>query len=276
MEITVGLFLMLLGFAFICEYCDSSMGMGYGTILTPALILIGLSPTVVVPAVLLSQAFGGLTASLLHHELKNVSFTPESKDFKLVLIISGFGILATVFAAIIALNIPQAFLKTYIGSLVLVTGLVLLRNRAFTFSWKKMIAVGIISAFNKGISGGGFGPIVTGGQILSGQDHKAAVGVTTLAQAPICICGFFTYLIGRTINELGGNMLEMPFVDFLGKMFSPEMFQWELFLALFLGCVLVAPFGAFTTRTLKKEKIHRLLGILITSLGILTLIKTWI
>ena len=276
MEITVGLFLLLFGLAFFCEYIDASLGMGYGTILTPVLLIVGFTPQLVVPAVLLSQAFGGLTASLLHHELKNVSFRPGSRDFKLVVIVSGFGILATILAASVAINLPKNVVKTYIGVLVLVMGLIVLRNRSYTFSWTKMILVGVISAFNKGISGGGFGPVVTGGQVLSGQDHKAAVGVTTLSEAPICICGFFTYLIGRTVQEVGGDVLAMPFTSFLSEMFSARMFQWELFLALILGSVLVAPFGAFTTRLLKPRGLHLILGSLITVLGVWTLAKTWL
>ena len=275
MEITVGFFLLLLGLAFVCEFIDSSLGMGYGTILTPVLLIMGFAPILVVPAVLLSQAFGGLTASVLHHEFKNVSFSPDSRDFKLVLIISGFGILATIFAAAVAINLPKTAIKTYIGVLVLVMGVIVLRNRPLDFSWKNMIAVGIISAFNKGLSGGGFGPVVTGGQVLSGQDRKAAVGVTTLSEAPICICGFFTYLIGRTIVNAEGKVLDLPFTTFLKDMFSPQMFQWELLLALILGSVLVAPFGAFTTRVLKPERMHIILGLLITTLGAWTLIKTW-
>ena len=163
MEVTVGMFLALLVFAFVCEFIDSSLGMGYGTILTPSLLIIGFDPLVVVPAVLLSQAFGGLSASVFHHQFENVSFRPDSKDFKIVLIISGFGIVATVFAALISINLPKIILKTYIGIMVLVMGFIILLNRTFIFSWGKMIAIGIISAFNKGISGGGFGPVVTGG-----------------------------------------------------------------------------------------------------------------
>jgi uncharacterized membrane protein YfcA len=236
----------------------------------------GFSPTLVVPAVLLSQAFGGLTASILHHEMRNVSFRPGSRDFNLVLIISGFGLIATVFGAVVALSIPKIALKTYIGTLVIVMGIIVLSNKKFLFSWKKMIALGIASAFNKGISGGGFGPVVTGGQILSGQDHKAAVGVTTLAEAPICICGFFTYVIGRTIKDVAGNVLDMPFAEFLKEIFSPRLFQWELFLALVIGSVLVTPFGAFTTKMLKSERMHLFLGVLMLTLGIWTVAKAWL
>jgi len=160
-EITVGMFLLLFALAFVCEFIDSSLGMGYGTIMSPLLIILGFEPLIVIPAILLSQAFGGFTAAVFHHQFENASFKPGSRDLKIVMIISGFGFVATVAAALLALHIPKVVLKTYIGVLVLVMGGILLSNRTFRFSWKKMIGVGILSAFNKGMTGGGFGPVVT-------------------------------------------------------------------------------------------------------------------
>ena len=276
MEVTVGLFLLLIVLAFLCEYIDSSLGMGYGTILSPILIILGFDPVVAIPAVLLSQACGGFAASVFHHQFKNVSFHPDSKDLKIVFIISGFGILATILAALIAINIPKILLKTYIGILVLVMGMVILSNRKFNFSWRKMIGIGVLSSFNKGISGGGFGPVVTAGQIMAGQKFKAAIGATTLAEAPICIASFFTYLIARTVTEIKLPIMDMGVKEFLSIMFSPKMFQWELLLALFLGSVFVAPFGAFTTKKLNEKYIHIILGVLIITLGAWTLIKTYL
>ena len=125
MEITVGLFLALIALAFVCEFIDSSLGMGYGTILAPVLIILGFDPLVAIPALLLSQAFGGFAASIFHHQFENVSFRPDSRDLKIVFIISGFGIIATIIAALIAINIPKLILKTYIGILVLVMGIII-------------------------------------------------------------------------------------------------------------------------------------------------------
>ena len=275
MEISVEMFLMLLCFAFICEFIDSSLGMGYGTILTPSLLILGFNPLLVVPAVLVSQAIGGLSASLFHQQFENVNFKGGSSDLKMVISISGLGIIATIIAAIFSINLPKFYLKSYIGILVMLMGILILLNKTFTFSWRKMMTIGLLSAFNKGISGGGFGPVVTGGQILAGRDHKSAIGVTTLAEAPICICGFFAYLIGRTVMEVHTPVLKMPFSGFLKHMFSPSMFQWELILALIIGSVLVTPFGAFTTRLLKTKRIHQFVGVLILVLGMATLFKTW-
>jgi len=45
--------ILLMPLAFVCEFIDSSLGMGYGTSLTPILLLMGFHPLQVVPAVLL-------------------------------------------------------------------------------------------------------------------------------------------------------------------------------------------------------------------------------
>lgn len=146
--------------AFLAEYIDSSLGMGYGTILSPLLIGMGFAPLIVVPAVLFSQAMGGFIAAAFHHEFKNVDFGPKTKDSRMVYIITTFGILATIVAVLVAINIPQEVLKTYIGILVLIMGSLLLLRQKFSFSWGKIVGIGIISAFNKGLTGGGFGPVV--------------------------------------------------------------------------------------------------------------------
>ena len=275
MEITVSMFILLFGMAFFCEFIDSSLGMGYGTILSPVLIIMGFDPLIAVPAVLISQAFGGFTAAIFHHQFENADFTGGSKDLKIVFVVTSFGMVATILAACIALNIPKIYLKTYIGMLVLIMGVILLANRTFSFSWKKMIGIGILSAFNKSLSGGGFGPVVTSGQIISGQEHKGAIAATTLAEAPICTVGFCTYLIGRVIQETDTSILKMPASDFFSIMFSTRLIQWELVLALLLGSVFVAPFGAFTTKIMKTKKLSLVLGILVTSLGVWTLWKTF-
>ena len=67
-----------------------------------------------------------------------------------------------------------------------------------------MLLVGLVSAFNKGLSGGGFGPVVAGGLVIVGQEAKAAIATTTAAEVPVCIAGFLTYAIGATLSAKGG------------------------------------------------------------------------
>ena len=259
--------------AFICEIIDSSLGMLYGTILSPSLIIAGFDPLIVVPSILLSQAMGSFIASTMHHRLHNAHFhinTDEeapvlgkglmnwlrrntSKDLKVVLVITFIGVIVTILAATTAIHIPKIVLKTYIGVLVFAMGVILLLKTKFTFSWKKVFGVSLISAFNKGISGGGFGPIVTSGQIISGRGAKKSIGTTALSEAPICLAGFLTYWL---VNG---------------------MQNWNLVLLLSIGAVLGGFIGPFITARIKSEKVLILsLGIMVTLLGLWTLAKTWI
>jgi len=265
--------ILIISAAFVCELIDSSLGMLYGTILSPVLIIAGFDPLVVVPSILFSQAIGGIIASIGHHRLKNVDFSVKgdvmkrlsdlgyietfrrstTRDLKVVFVVTSLGILATIIAALTAISIPKVALKTYIGILVLAMGIILLLRTRFNFSWRKILGIGVLSAFNKGISGGGFGPVVTSGQLITGRESKRSIGATTLSEAPICITGFLTYLIRNGLPS------------------------WNLVLVMTAGSIAGAIVGPHITAKFKSEKKLRLgLGILVTLLGIWTLVKTWL
>jgi len=79
--------------AFITEYMDSTLGMGYGTTLTPLLILLGFEPMQIVPSVLLSELITGLFAGFTHHSVGNVDFRPKTMNVrKIVKALKEFGI----------------------------------------------------------------------------------------------------------------------------------------------------------------------------------------
>ncbi len=127
----VDLILLILG-GFLGELLDSSLGMLYGTILSPVLIIAGYDPLIVVPSILLTQAVGGLIAAVGHHRLRNADFSIDNvalkrrkgstifsslkkattRDFKIVIVVAVLGIVASVFASLVATSIPKAALKT--------------------------------------------------------------------------------------------------------------------------------------------------------------------
>ena len=264
---------LLLVCGFVGELLDSSLGMLYGTVLSPVLIISGYDPLVVVPSILLTQAAGGLIAAFMHHRLRNADFRVDrgalkgtdsrhwiqafrhatTQDFKVTLVVGILGVTASVFAAFVATSIPKTALNTYIGVLVLLMGTLLVSRKSFTFSWRRMLGIGAISAFNKGLSGGGFGPIVTAGQMISGREGAKSVGSTTLAEAPICIAGFVTYILMNGIRS------------------------WSLVIFLGIGAIAGALVGPFLTARFKSERRVRVsLGLLVIVLGIWTLVKTWL
>lgn len=187
--------IILLVLAFICELTDSAIGMMYGTLLSPMLILAGFSPFHVIPSLLLSQAIGGFIATYRHNKFKNAELNRKSTDTKIAGLIIGLGIIAVIIGAFIGSIISPLYLKAYIGILCVAMGSMVLRKHKFNFSWLKIAMIGLISSFNKALSSGGFGPIVATGNIASGVETKRAIAITDFAEAPICVMSFIAWLI---------------------------------------------------------------------------------
>ena len=262
--------------AFFAEYIDSTLGMGYGTTLTPLLMLLfGFSPLQVVPAILLSELVTGLLAGFTHHSVGNVNLKPKTirisriiRSFRengvaksinrglplhlrVTMVIALCSIIGTVASVFIAVKLPKFYLTLYIGLLVLVIGVVILAtiNRNFGFSWKKIIGLGLIASFNKGLSGGGYGPVVTGGQLISGVEGKSAVGITSLAEGLTCIVGVCAYFF------IKGNI------------------DWKLAPYLVVGAVLSVPLSAYSVKLIKTNRLKVMIGVLTIILGLFTLGK---
>jgi len=236
---------------FISEYLDSGLGMGYGTALAPILIIFGYEPLKVVPAILISQLVTDIAACFSHHGCGNVDLNFKSKDFKVALFLGLISSIGAIISVILALKIPKWILTLYIGLLVVSMGILILVTikRPMKFSWKKIMGFSFLAAFNKGISGGGYGPLVMGGQMLSGVCPKNAIGITAFAEAVTCLVGFITYLL-------------------LGK-----HIDWKLTILLILCATPAVPFAALTAKKINADKLRFYVGIFITMLGVLTLFR---
>jgi len=238
--------------AFACEFVDSSLGMGYGTTLTPILLLMGYELKTTVPVVLLSEFLTGLTAGGFHHALGNADFRLRSRDSKVVAVLSASGIIGAILAVQFLTGVPKSTAKLYFAIMITVMGLlILLRRRgSYRFSWGKVLGLGLVSSFNKGMSGGGYGPLVVGGQVLSGCDTKSAVGCTSLSESFVCLVA----LIGFALKGVYPTpALAVPIV---------------------LGAMLSAPCAAAMTRFLDARlDLKRLIGAVVLVLGILCFSK---
>ena len=112
-----------------------------------------------------------------------------------------------------------------------------------------MLLVGAVAAFNKGLSGGGYGPLVTSGQVVSGIDAKKAVAITSLAEALTCLVGLAAYaLLGKSIN-------------------------WELALPLATGAMLSVPVATLTVRRVSEQTMRVGVGVATCALGLLAVAK---
>jgi len=244
---------LLMPLAFFCEYIDSTLGMGYGTSLAPILLLLGFEPLQIVPAILFSEFVSGITAGFFHHSLQNVNFRPHTKDARVAFVLSICGVIGAVVAVFVAIKLPPKVLKLFIGGIVTFMGIFILAtfNRRPRFTWRKITVLGAIASFNKGMSGGGYGPLVMGGQMLSGIGVKNAVGITSLSEGITCFAGITAYFFMA------------PHID------------WVLTPWLMAGAVLSVPFAAHTIKRIPERRIKFIVAIVVLVLGCLTLIKAF-
>ena len=263
--------------AFVCEYVDSTLGMGYGTTLTPLLLLMGYKPLEIVPVILLSELISGLMAGAFHHFQGNVNFRPNGwpsagwsgllrprdywrslrqslpMDLKVALLLGACSMVGAVASVVLAVRLPSRWLKLYIGGLVLCMGLLVLvmRKRRLAFSIRRLTILGLIASFNKGLSGGGYGPVVTAGQVLCGVQGKNAVAITSLAEGLTCLVGLVAYLLVG--NDPAG---------------------WKLGPAIVIGAVLSVPLSARSVRLIRTDILTLAIAAVTIVLGVLTLVRT--
>jgi len=260
--------------AFACEYVDSTLGMGYGTALGAILIIFGLDPKQVVFTVLFSELLTGLFSGVMHHYVGNVNFKTNkiidvhdiakigwkdalkhkfTLDLRIAMVIALCGSVGVIIAAVTVFTIPTFYMKMYIGIVVLSMGvlILILRNRQIRFSWPRVVTLGTVAAFNKGMSGGGYGPLVTAGQILSGVNSRNAIGITSLAEGCTCFFGVVTYLLLTK---------QTPYLDI-----APYII---------IGALSSVPISAFSVKLINEGALKLAIAFATIVLGALVIIKT--
>jgi uncharacterized membrane protein YfcA len=345
--------LIIIAISLIFELLDASIGIGFGTAVTPILLIIGFDVSVVVPSILLSELAAGAVAMTFHALLRNVKLgqkrifrrrrrkskayilpgneiakaksdppnylqdSLESKldefdelevteeeiiivdeedidiseddeieeikiekgslierirnmttDTKVIIVLSFFGIIASILAAIlnVAFEYSHNFtfgVKMYISIMVLSMGILTLifRNRTIKFSFKRIISLGAIAGFNKGISGGGYRPVTVMGQLLSGRKGTPALASTTFSKTAVSFVGVLAYIITHIVNSLssGGSSITW---EYLGL--APY---------LIIGAVIAAPIGALIAKKVDNKWLKIAIGLGTISLGILSIVR---
>ncbi|MFH1749076.1 MAG: sulfite exporter TauE/SafE family protein [Planctomycetota bacterium] len=237
--------------ALFCEFIDSSLGMGYGTTLTPILLLLGFEPLQVVPAVLCSECLTGFTAGLFHHHDGNVDLIRDRQVRGTVILLSLLSVVGTIAAVTLALRVPKFWLTAIIAIIILSVGIIILATvrKRLPYRRRHILAIGAVAAFNKALSGGGYGPLVTSGQVVSGISAKHAVAITSLAESLTCFVGLTAYMLVR------------------------GQFAWSLAVPMTLGALMSVPMATLCVRQIPENFIRASVGVTTCALGILTLIK---
>lgn len=244
---------VLITLCFFCELVDSSMGMGYGTSLTPILLLLGYQPLEIVPTVLLTEFASGLAAAFFHSEAGNVNFIRTQMHRGTAMVLSVGSVLGVVLGVNLALQVSKFALQTIIGLVIISAGLFLwlYSSRPMVYRRWKMVVLAVVASFNKALSGGGYGPLVTSGQVLGGLEGRAAVAITSLAESFTCLAAAALYLWkGKTI-------------------------ALELLLPAAAGALLAVPFSAHIVKQIPDRTLKKSIATLAILLGGLTLWKAY-
>ena len=189
--------------AFVFETVDSAAGMGFGTALAPLLFVLGYSPLQVVPALLAAEAMTGLLAGFLHHEFRNIelSWRPLNEAARTLILIAAFGSAGAIAAATVAyfaLPVPEQAVKTYVAIVVLLMGVFMLLRHALAprqrYRPRRLLFFAALAGVNKGLGGGGYGPVLVLGSAFAGIIEKSATAIAALAEGVVSLLGLLTVL----------------------------------------------------------------------------------
>jgi len=221
------------------EYMDSAGGMGYGTALTPLLLMAGFDPKQVVPCIMITEMFTGIIAGLVHGEFDNVEwkFSPMNETTKLVVMVAITGMAASAISITAVYKIMQLhkfWIKLYVTVLLVVMGVCSVMTAKTYLKYRPglMWLFAFVGGFNKGVGGGGYGPVITVGGLLAGVPVKSMVAVTSFAEGFTCLFAVITWFALITSGVVVDYML-MP--------------------SLVLATVIAAVAAPYTTRILPEK-----------------------
>ncbi|MGC9983748.1 MAG: sulfite exporter TauE/SafE family protein [Polyangia bacterium] len=237
--------------AFMCEFVDSAFGMGFGTMLAPLLLVAGFSPTDVVPVILVSELLTGFGAAFFHAKDENVSFARGSKPLSAGILLSIGSVLGVFIGAPVFLKSSTRLLTLFIGVIITISGVAIFYclDHAFRYRRAGVFTLATIAAFNKTLSGGGYGPLMTSGQLLVGVEAKAAAAITSLSEGVTCLCASAIFVASRGHYNL------------------------DLLIAVLTGSLLVVPLATGSVRRLNERTMKKGIGVATLILGCWTVLK---
>ncbi|MDO9566051.1 MAG: sulfite exporter TauE/SafE family protein [Candidatus Desulfaltia sp.] len=251
------------------EFMDSAGGMGYGTALTPLMLIAGFDPKQVVPCVMITEAFTGLIAGMVHSEFGNVewSFSPLNETTKLTVLVCAVGIVCVCFsitAAYKVLKVHKVWIKLYVAVLLVVMGIcsLMTAKKYTTYRPKWMILFAGLGGFNKGVGGGGYGPVITVGGLLAGVPVKSMVAITSLAEGVTCVFAVGMWFILLSTGVVIDYMLLPSFVigtviaavaaPYVTRIFSEKF--WKILVPTYCCILAVYCFYKIIPSVIKKLK----------------------
>jgi hypothetical protein len=243
-------FFALIGIGFFAQLVDGALGMAFGLISTTALLSLGIPPAQASAAVHTAEVATTAASGLSHLFHRNI-------HRRLLFTLAMAGVLGGVLGAYILSNIDGRAIRPFVSAYLLVIGLLILMKAAKLAPTNEDAKVGyaaplgLVGGFLDAIGGGGWGPMVTSTLIGSGHAPRKVVGSVNAAEFFVTVAVATTFFI-----ELGVAHIEH-------------------IAALIIGGVMAAPFGAYIVRHVQPHILMALVGLLVSTLALFQLAKSF-
>lgn len=211
----------------------------------------------VVPAILVSEMFSGLWGGFWHWRFKNVNW--KAVGFTLLGSLIAMGLATYVMAALLSPSLLKYVISVFaviMGIFVVIRSYLVkkIEQRKNSHNPLWFSVMGFLIGYQKGTSGGNYGPFSVTGYMTWGLSAATAIGTTTVAEGIACTLGVAMY------SQMTGIVLSIA-------------------AALAIGAFIADPISAWMNNRLKnklKPPFHgRLIGLAMTLVGLIALLKTF-
>lgn len=240
-------FLLALTFGAIAQLVDGALGMAYGVTANSLLLAGGLSPAAATASVHVAEAFTTAGSGLAHWSLGNI----DRRIFGRIVLP---GVIGAVAGVLLISTIDGKLIRPWISGYLLLMGLYIIYRafravRGFDLGGYRLVPVALFGGFADSVGGGGWGPVVSTTLLGAGHEPRTAIGSVNAAEFFVTLASGFSFalLIGiQTFESVAG---------------------------LVISGLVVAPFAARLTRHVPKKLLMVLVGLLISGLSLLTILK---
>lgn len=232
---------------FIAQMIDGALGMAYGVSASTLLISVGVPPAAASASIHTSEIFTSGVSGLMHLKFQNVN----KKLFKTLLIPGVVG--AAAGALVLSLLEPYNYvIKPLVSAYLLYLGIIIimkaLKSHRAKIKTKNIPKLATFGGFMDSIGGGGWGPIVSSTLIAGGRHPRYTIGSVNLTEFFVALASSITFLLVIGLSH------------------------WNVIVGLIVGGVIAAPIAAYFSRKLPVKAMMIVVGILVISISLRTLV----
>ncbi len=228
----------------------------WGALSVPLLILAGVEPLAAISSSLVASVFLSLFGGLTHWRYDRSRMAPL-----MPLLLGGVG--GAFLGSFLSPALPTQHLRCLIGAITLIIGVIMVLRRngvgaaddADTLKWHErratIFGIGAVAGLSAGAIGAGWGTIGVALLVWTGIPAHSVVGSSLLARSAVALAASGSYA------------------------FQTGLPPTEVFLPLLLTGAVGVYLGVRTSNGLSPVRMRKFLGVVVTMVGILTLVGTW-